>query len=150
MREGDEIRSGKSECGSKQEKMENPEDFRIEEESEHYAPLAQRTRAFALRVIRMVQSLALDEISKVLTRQLLRSATSVGANYRAARRARSRAEFIAKLGIVEEEADETIYWLELLADAGCVKAHRLDDLIQEANELLAIVVSSIKKARPPK
>ena len=89
-------------------------------------------------------------MTRVLSRQLLRSGTSVGANYRAARRARSDAEFVSKLGIVEEEADETTYWLELLADAGCVKPHRLDDLIKEANELLAIVITCIKKVRQKK
>ena len=131
--------------------MDTTEDeFTIEEEAGQYAPLETRTRAFALRVVRLVQSLPKEDVARILGRQLLRSATSVGANYRAARRARSNAEFVAKLGIVEEEADETIYWLELLADVGCVKPHRLNDLIQEANELLAIIITCIKKVRAPK
>ncbi len=126
--------------------MENSS-FIVEEEGGQYAPLNARTRAFALRVVRLVQSLPKDEVTRVLSRQLLRSGTSVGANYRAARRARSSAECAAKLGIVEEEADESIYWLELLADADCVKAHLLEDLIREANELLAIIITCIKKVR---
>jgi len=78
---------------------------------------------------------------------LLRAATSVGANYRAACRARSKAEFIAKLGIVEEESDECSYWLELLVEAGLMKQERVADLVKEADEITAIVVSSIQTAR---
>ena len=122
-------------------------DSRFEKETAKYAPLQERTRRFALRAVRLVQSLPNDEVTKVLSRQSLRSATSVGANYRAARRGRSTAEFVAKLGIVEEEADETTYWLELLADAGSVKPQSIEDLIREANEILAIIVTSIKTAR---
>lgn len=81
---------------------------------------------------------------------MLRSGTSVGANYRAACRARSRADFVAKMKIVEEECDESIYWLELLAEAGSVKAERLVDLLNEANELLSLTVASIKTARSGK
>ncbi len=80
-------------------------------------------------------------------RQLLRSGTSAGANYRAACRARSSADFVSKMGIVEEEADESIYWMELLVDSGSVPADGVDALLREANELLAITVSSIKTAR---
>ncbi len=80
-------------------------------------------------------------------KQLLRSATSVGANYRAACRARSTAEFVAKMGIVEEEADECIYWMEIIGETNLVSKDRLADLVREANELLAITVSSIKTAR---
>lgn len=79
--------------------------------------------------------------------QLLRAGTAVGANYRAARRARSTAEFVAKLGIVEEECDETQYWIELLVALDFVKSHRVAELQSEADELLAIIVSSIKTAR---
>ena len=79
--------------------------------------------------------------------QALRSATSVGANYRAACRARSTAEFLAKMGIVEEEADETCYWLDLLGDAGIVKAELLSPLRTESDEIVAMVVASIKTAR---
>ena len=79
--------------------------------------------------------------------QLLRSGTSIGANYRAACRARTRAEFVAKMGIVEEEADETVYWIEMLVGAGLVAEERVADLKDEANQILAMVVSSIKTAR---
>jgi four helix bundle protein len=78
---------------------------------------------------------------------MLRSGTSVGANYRAACRARSRRDFIAKLGIVEEEADETIYWIELLIESELIKRARVADLLQESDEILSIVISSIKTAR---
>ena len=80
-------------------------------------------------------------------RQLLRSATSVGANYRAARRARSTADFIAKLKIVEEEADESIYWLELILESKLVPATKLEALLDEGNALVAIIVTSIRTAR---
>ncbi len=91
-----------------------------------------------------MQSLPNNDASRVLGKQLLRSATSVGANYRAACRARSAAEFRAKLGICEEEADESIYWIEMLVDAGLVRAELVTELLTEANELRAIVVASIK------
>ena len=106
-----------------------------------------RTREFALRVIRATQSLPKEQAAYVLGKQLLRSATSVGANYRAACRARSKAEFLAKLGIVEEETDESIYWMELLVAAGIVQKHRIDKLMQEADEILSIVIASINTAR---
>ena len=82
---------------------------------------AKRTFQFAVRVIRLVESLPKTETARTLGKQLLRSATSVGANYRAASRARSRADFIAKMGIVEEECDETIYWIDLLVEVSAVK-----------------------------
>ena len=109
--------------------------------------LKERTKQFALRVIRLVNALPRSRVADVIGRQLLRSATSVGANYRAACRARSRAEFVAKLGIVEEEIDESAYWLELLIEAGIVPSARLADLVQEADELTAIIVASRKTAR---
>jgi four helix bundle protein len=109
--------------------------------------LKERTRAFALRVIRLVDSLPQTSTGNVIGRQLLRSGTSVGANYRAACRARSTAEFCSKLGIVEEEADESIYWMELLIDANLVREDLLSGLIDEAGQLLSIVVASIKTAR---
>ncbi len=86
----------------------------------------------------------------MLGRQILRSSTSIGANYRAAQRGRSKAEFVAKLGIVEEEADETIYWLELIAEANLIKPGRLTELQREANEILSIIVASIRSARRSK
>ena len=106
-----------------------------------------RTKAFSLRVIRLVEALPKTRTADVLGRQLLRSATSVGANYRSACRARSTAEFISKLGIVEEEADESGYWLELLSDAGVVKPARLEPLTKECDEVLAIVVAAIRTAK---
>jgi four helix bundle protein len=109
--------------------------------------LLRRTRAFALRVIRLVEKRPAGRVGDVLGKQLLRSATSVGANYRAACRGRSGAEFCAKLGIVEEEADECVYWLDLLMDAGLVRRELLTNLHQEANEIVAMVVASIKTAR---
>ncbi len=112
------------------------------------ADLKKRTKAFALRVIRVVGSLPRGpQAADVIGKQLLRSATSVGANYRAACRARSSAEFCSKMGIVEEEADESVYWLELLIESGLVREELLTDLLAEANELVAIVVASIKTAR---
>ena len=83
----------------------------------------------------------------MIAQQLMRCGTSVGANYRAACRARSPAEFRAKLGIVEEECDESIYWMELLVDSNVVKAEMLDELIGEANEILAMVVASIRTSK---
>jgi four helix bundle protein len=110
-------------------------------------PLQLRTRSFALRVMRLVDSLPRGRTATVVGNQLLRAATSVGANYRAACRGRSRSEFCAKLGIVEEEADECVYWLDLLAQSGLVKAKRLDALTTEAGEILAMIVASIRTAR---
>ncbi len=106
-----------------------------------------RTKKFALRVIRLVGTLSRSSTADIIGKQLLRAATSVGANYRAACRARSNAEFIAKLGIVEEESDECLYWLELLLEADLVKQDQVADLLKEADEITAIVVSSIQTAR---
>ncbi len=109
--------------------------------------LQERTRAFALLIIREVERLPRGRTSDVIGKQLLRSGTSVGANYRAACRARSANDFIAKLKIVEEEADESLYWLGLLRDARLVTEAQIADLVAEGNELLAIIVASIKTAR---
>ncbi|MEH2003450.1 MAG: four helix bundle protein [Nostoc sp.] len=106
-----------------------------------------RTKQLALRVIRLVDQLPQTRIADVIGKQLLRSATSVGANYRAACRAKSTADLIAKLGIVEEEADETLYWLELLIESGLMRAEKLKSLMQEATEILAMTVASIKTLR---
>ena len=106
-----------------------------------------RTKKLALRVLRLVEVLPRSRTADVIGRQLLRAATSVGANYRAACRARSVAEMIAKLGIVEEEADETLYWLELLVEARLMPESRLADLMQEADEIVAMTVVSIKTLR---
>ncbi len=106
-----------------------------------------RTKQLALRVVRLVQQLPQTRIADVIGKQLLRSATSVGANYRAACRAKSTADLIAKLGIVEEEADETLYWLELLIESGLMTAEKLKSLMQEATEILAMTLASIKTLR---
>ena len=106
-----------------------------------------RTTAFAVRVVKRVDALPTTRAAGVIGQQLMRSATSVGANYRAACRGRSQAEFIAKLGIVEEEADESIYWFELLIETGLIPEAMLKDLIREANEITAMVVASIRTSR---
>ena len=109
--------------------------------------LKQRTKKFALDVIGLVETLPNDRTSHVLGGQLLRAGTSVGANYRAACRARSAADFISKMGIVEEEADESSYWIELLVDAGKLEADKSGPLLDESGELVAISVASINTAR---
>lgn len=109
--------------------------------------LKRRTKRFALDIIKLVQDLPSGMVSQVLGRQLLKSGTSVGANYRAACRAKSAAAFISKLGDVEEEADESGFWMELLSDAGIAKGTALEQLHQEAGELLAIMIASINTTR---
>jgi four helix bundle protein len=109
--------------------------------------MRQRTKAFGLRVIRLVESLPKQSTAQTLGKQLLRSGTSVGANYRSACRSRSRREFIAKLGIVEEECDESIFWMELIVESGFVQESLMRNLIAEAREILAIVVASIRTTR---
>jgi four helix bundle protein len=106
-----------------------------------------RTKRFALSVVALVEQLPRCKTADVLGNQLLRSATSVGANYRAACRARSRREFIAKMGIVEEEADESQFWLDLLIDRDLVDRTNAVSLRGEANQLVALTVSSIRTAR---
>ena len=106
-----------------------------------------RTQQFALKVIKFCEALPKDETSKTLGRQLLRSGCSVGANYRACCRAKSKADFISKMGTVLEEADESAYWTELLQNAGKVQKGCDDPLLHEANELVAIAISSINTAR---
>jgi four helix bundle protein len=113
----------------------NPEDMK------------KRTKQFALRIIKMVEALPPTKTSRVIGGQVLRSGTSVGSNYRAACRAKSRADFISKMGTVEEECDESSYWMELLVESGQVKRVRLANLLQEADELLRIFVSSLRTAR---
>jgi four helix bundle protein len=111
--------------------------------------LRPRTRAL-LRIVKLAESLPHTRAGNHFADQLLRCGTSVGANYRAACRARSTAEFCSKLGIVEEEADESIFWMEMLVDARLMPKKRLVALMQEANELLSMVISSIKTARRTK
>ncbi|MBI3270086.1 MAG: four helix bundle protein [Planctomycetes bacterium] len=104
--------------------------------------LKARTKAFALRIVRLVTALPKHLVSAVIGKQILRSGTSVGANYRAACRARSRAEFASRIAVVEEEADETLYWLELLVESGQMKPARLTSLMKETGELVAIAAAS--------
>lgn len=100
-----------------------------------------------MNIIQLVQVLPRGRVADVIGRQLLRSGTSVGANYRSACRARSNADFVAKMGLVEEEADKSRYWLELLTELGAVDATRVEPLLRETDEVIAIAVSSIKIAR---
>jgi four helix bundle protein len=106
-----------------------------------------RTKAYANRIVKLCSSLPNNWVALTLGKQLLRSGTSVGANYRAVCRAKSNLDFINKLRIVEEECDESLFWMELLVDNCIVKASRLSRLMKEADEILAIVVSSAKTAR---
>ncbi len=103
-----------------------------------------RTKQFALRNINLYRNLPKTEEAKIIGRQLLRSSTSVGANYRAACRARSNDEFYSKISIVIEEADETMFWQELLIESGIIIPEKLKDLMQETNEIIAIMASARK------
>lgn len=107
----------------------------------------QRTKRFAVRVIRLVESLPQNRPASVIGRQLLRSSTSVGANYRATCRGKSVADTLHKLAIVEEEADESLYWMELLIEIDLVHEPRLRDLMDEGNEILAMIVASMRTLR---
>src|SRR2546423_12386038 len=109
--------------------------------------LRRRTKAFALRIIKLYESLPRSGSAHVLGKQVLRSGTSVGANFREAHRARSDAEFISKVGDCLKELEETSYWLELLADAEIVSAHRLISLQDECNQLIAILTTISKKVK---
>ena len=139
--ENTDCRMGKkpiAECGIEERKRMNSDELKM------------RTKEFALRVIRLVESLPRGRTVDVIGRQLLRSGTSVGANYRAACRAKSTADFISKMGTVEEETDESLYWMELLIEDKIVESAKLESLMNEADELLAITVSSINTARKRK
>jgi four helix bundle protein len=109
--------------------------------------LKNRTKAFALRIIKMSQALPRTREANVINSQILRSATGMAANYRAAGRSRTKAEFIAKIGVVIEEADETLLWLELLADSGIVHPKKLEALWSEASQLVAIFTASRRTAK---
>jgi len=106
-----------------------------------------RTRAFSLRIIKLVEAMPSGRTADVIGKQLLRSGTSVGANYRAACRAKSNADFIAKMGIVEEEADESAFWSDLIVESGLMKKELVEPLMNEANQLVAMTVASINTAR---
>jgi four helix bundle protein len=109
--------------------------------------LQTRTKQFALRIIRLTAALPKTRLGDVLGRQALRSGTSIGANYREALRASSRRHFITTLEIVVREADETMYWLELIQDSECIKPARLSALIKECGELIAIFVATIRSTK---
>jgi four helix bundle protein len=109
-----------------------------------------RTKTFALDIIKLISMLPSGKPEEVISRQLLRSATSVGANYRAACRARSHADFISKITVVEEEADESQYWLELLEESGLINSPQIKILSKEAGELTAIFTASGKTAKQNK
>jgi len=111
------------------------------------AELKQRTKAFAIRIVNLFRALPRSPDAQTLGKQLLRSGTSVAANYRAVCRARSKAEFVAKIGVVVEEADETVFWLELLSETGIIRAQRAEDLLKEANELVAIFAASLRTSK---
>ena len=106
-----------------------------------------RTKRLALNVMKLAEALPRTRTADVLGKQLLRAATSVGANYRAACRGRSKADVIAKLGLVEEEADETGYWIELLRETELIPVAKLNELISESGEIVAMTVASIKTLR---
>jgi len=109
--------------------------------------LRDRTKAMAIRIVRLFRALPSAKEAQIMGTQLLRCGTSVAANYRAACRGRSVVDVVAKLGIVEEEADECIYWIELLGDSGVIPRDRLATLKKEANEIVAMTVASIKTMR---
>lgn len=109
--------------------------------------LRDRTKAFALRIIGLYRSLPYRTDTQVLGKQLLRCGTAIAANYRAVCRARSKAEFVAKMGVVAEEADEAVLWLELMTESGIVSIEKTEALLKEANELTAIFAASQRTAR---
>jgi len=109
--------------------------------------LKNRSKQFAIRIVKLFRSLPRTEEARIIGRQMLRSGTSVAANYRAVCRSRSKAEFIARIGVVVEESDETVLWLELLVDTDIVRESRMNKLLAEANELLAIFAASQYTAR---
>jgi len=109
--------------------------------------LPTRTKAFALRIIRLYSALPKSSVAQVLGKQILRSGTSVGAQYREGIRARSRAEFSSKVQSALQELEETVYWLELLSESKVIKGKWLGNLLQEADELTAIFVSSVRTAK---
>lgn len=112
--------------------------------------LKQRTKQFALRIIKLTQTLPSTDVGRVIGKQLLRCGTSVAANYRAACRSRSKTEFIAKIGIVVEEADESCFWLEIIIESGLMKLEQVETLLKEADEITAIMYSTRNSAKDQK
>jgi four helix bundle protein len=121
-----------------------------DESAKRQQDLRKRTKGFALRIIRLYSALSKSTEAQVIGKQLLRSGTSVGAHYREACRARSNAEFISKLETGLMELDETLYWLELLVEGGIVKSKLLEGLTDEADQLIAIIVTCVKNAKRTK
>jgi four helix bundle protein len=122
-------------------------EFNLESMKRDSEVMKRRTKAFALRILKLYQSLPKTGEARILGQQVLRSGTSIGANYCAACRGRSRAEFSAKLGIVLEEADETVFWLDLMRESAIFPEAKLKDLCQEAHELVAIFVASVRTVK---
>ena len=122
-------------------------DFRLGGRPMTELELKRRTKQFALRVMKLVGALPENSVARPIGNQLIRSGTAIGANYRAACRGRSRVEFVAKLGVVVEEADESGYWLELIIEGELLTANLVKPLLKEANELTAIMVASRKSAQ---
>ena len=112
--------------------------------------LRARTKEFAVRIVRLFRSLPKNDEARIMGKQVLRAGTSVAANYRAVCRARSRAELISKIGVAVEEADETVFWLEILVETGIVPRAQMEKLLAEANELLAILAASQRTAKAGK
>jgi four helix bundle protein len=112
--------------------------------------LKKRTKDFGLRVIKLFEELSKTKKGEIIGKQLIRSGTSVGANYRAACRAKSSADFIYKIQMVEEESDESVYWLELISESNLIKQERIKNILQEANELTAIFTKAGKTAKQRK
>ena len=121
--------------------------IRLDECDMDQEELKHRTKQFALRIMKLVGALPCTIVGKVISGQLVRAGTSVGANYRAACRARSSAEFAAKLGVVEEEADESGYWMELIVEGGLMPKTKVESVLSEANEIVAIMAASIKTVK---
>lgn len=122
-------------------------DRRPEREGAPIRDFRERTFQFGIRCVRLVESLPKSMLAQTIGRQLLRAGTSVGANYRAAVRGRSCGDFVSRMGIVEEECDEALYWIDVLVELGVASSKRVEQLRTEANEIIAITVSSIKTAR---
>jgi len=114
---------------------------------ERAAELKQRTKRFAIRIVKLFQSLQRSPEAQILGKQVLRSGTSIAANYRAVCRARSRAEFISKMSVVLEEADETVFWIELLIETEIIRQERAQELLNEANQLVAIFGASLRTSK---
>jgi four helix bundle protein len=122
-------------------------DRKPESKASRRGDFGERTFQFWIRCVRLVESLPKSMTAQTIGRQLLRAATSVGANYRSAVRGRSRADFVSRMGIVEEECDEALYWMDVLVELKLVSSGRVEELRREADEIIAITVSSIKTAR---